>query len=373
VSAWVTPALATALWAGLLAQPRIGRFAEAWVWLLGGALLLAAAVAGAPRDPDGDRVLERAGLLERDRADLLEAVGPPNAGRSSFVPALLVTLAGSFLLAVGWGTVHEHRVQGAVVARVAPANVVVEGILRTDPVAEHDEWSAILDVRSVTWDEGSTTVRETVWLSGRDRPPNAVRGDVVGVAGSVRPIEDEGFAEFLLRRGISAELEVDQAERLGPAPSVPVRWAQSFRALAGRSILSSFPPREAGLLLGLALGDDSRLDPALERDFRATGLSHLLVVSGENVSLVGVSPEGRGGWASASTRGSAATWTGTRPRRPVRRRTPGALPERRAGRSPTSMRTSICRPSRREFVARPMSDSSRTSGAVRSMASSSGS
>jgi competence protein ComEC len=41
--------------------------------------------------------------------------------------------------------------------------------------------------------------------------------------------------------------------------------------------------------MGLALGDDSRLDPVLERDFRATGLSHLLVVSGENIADLGVS------------------------------------------------------------------------------------
>ena len=143
-----------------------------------------------------------------------------------------------------------------------------------------------MDVRSVTWDGGAAAVRETVWLSGRDQPPDAVRGDVVRVTGSLQPFEDGGFAEFLLRRGISAELEVDEVTRLGPAPFAPVRWAQAFRALAGRSIESSFPPREAGLLMGLALGDDSRLDPSLERDFRATGLSHLLVVSGENVAMV---------------------------------------------------------------------------------------
>jgi competence protein ComEC len=285
VSAWVTPAVAATLWAGLLAQPRIGAFADAWVWLFGGALLLAAAVVGAPRDRTGDPSLVRAGLLERDRADPVEALAPPNVNRSA-VPALVVALAGSFLLAVGWGTVHEHRVQGAVVARIAPAYVAVEGPLRTDPAAELDRWSAILDARSVIWEEGSASVRETVWLSGRDRPPDAVRGDVLRVTGSIRPIDDGGFAEFLLRQGISAELEVNETERLGPAPFAPIRWAQSFRALAGRSILSSFPPREAGLLLGLALGDDSRLDPALERDFRATGLSHLLVVSGENVAMV---------------------------------------------------------------------------------------
>src|SRR5581483_4422746 len=40
------------------------------------------------------------------------------------------------------------------------------------------------------------------------------------------------------------------------------------------------------LLMGLALGDDSRLDPGLARDFQATGLGHLLVVSGENVAMV---------------------------------------------------------------------------------------
>src|SRR5262245_10756508 len=246
---------------------------------------MVAALAGVPRDPSGSTALVRAGLVERDRPDPVQAVAPPSSGRS-ILPALLVALAGAFLLAVGWGDVHEHRVQGAVVARIAPANVTVEGPLRVDPESERDRWSAILDVRSVTWDEGSASVRETVWLLGRDAPPKAVRGDVLRVTGSIRPVDDAGFGEFLLRRGISADLEIDEAERLGPASFAPIRWAQSFRALAGRSILSSFPAREAGLLLGLALGDDSRLDPALERDFRATGLSHLLVVSGENVAMV---------------------------------------------------------------------------------------
>jgi competence protein ComEC len=97
---------------------------------------------------------------------------------------------------------------------------------------------------------------------------------------------DEGFGAFLGRRGIAAELQVSDAERLGPAAFAPIRWAQSVRRLVGRSIVASFPPREASLLLGLAVGDDSRLDPIVERDFRASGLSHLLVVSGGNVAMV---------------------------------------------------------------------------------------
>ncbi len=38
--------------------------------------------------------------------------------------------------------------------------------------------------------------------------------------------------------------------------------------------------------MGLVLGDDSKLDPGLARDFHAAGLGHLLVVSGENVAMV---------------------------------------------------------------------------------------
>ncbi|HEY8115010.1 MAG TPA: ComEC/Rec2 family competence protein, partial [Actinomycetota bacterium] len=284
MSAWITPALAAVFWAGLLAQPRLGDVVDPWVWLSAGGGLLGAALALAPQPAEGTGSLERAGLLERDpRA----AVAPATTryDRPAWLP-LGLALIGAVLLAVGWGSLHEHRVRGAVVARLAPAGVTVEGPLRLDPSAERDRWSAIMDVRSVSWDGGAAAVRETVWLSGHDRPPDAVRGDVVRVTGSLRRVEDGGFAEFLLRRGISADLEVDEVARLGPAPFAPVRWAQAFRALAGRSIESSFPPREAGLLMGLALGDDSRLDPVLERDFRATGLSHLLVVSGENVAMV---------------------------------------------------------------------------------------
>ena len=84
-----------------------------------------------------------------------------------------------------------------VVATIAPANVTVEGPLRTDPSFELGEWSAILDVRSVTWDEGSAAVRETVWLSGRDRPPNAVRGDILRITGSIRPAGDPKARTYL--------------------------------------------------------------------------------------------------------------------------------------------------------------------------------
>jgi competence protein ComEC len=144
----------------------------------------------------------------------------------------------------------------------------------------------IVDVRTVTWTGGGASLRETLWVSGDDEPPTVVRGDHVEIAGRLEVPEDPGFADALERRGIAAALRTDTLTRLGDSPSRFVRTTQAVRRVIGGSIERVFPPREAGLLLGLALGDGSKLDPATERDFQATGLTHLLVVSGGNVAMV---------------------------------------------------------------------------------------
>lgn len=287
MTAWFLPLLAAVFGAGLLARPALAGAEPAWTWTVPGLVALAAAAWLAPRS-EGERPLEAAGLVRPDAAErLVASVAPPVVGPAGrALAAAVVAALGAFALAVGWGSAHEHRVRDALVARLAPAAVQVEGSLRTDPNIERDRWSAVLDVREVAWAEGAAAVREAVRLSGRGEPPAAVRGDRLVVRGTLRIPDGLGFATFLLRRGLAAELRVDTAERVGPAAFAPVRWAQSVRAKLTRSIVDSFPPREAGLLLGLAVGDDTRLDPVLERDFRASGLSHLLVVSGGNVAMV---------------------------------------------------------------------------------------
>src|SRR4030095_6232818 len=73
---------------------------------------------------------------------------------------------------------------------------------------------------------------------------------------------------------------------LGPPSNPFVHMTQVVRAFVGATIERIFPPPEDGLLLGLVLGDASRLEPVTARAFQSTGLSHLLVVSGENVAMV---------------------------------------------------------------------------------------
>ncbi|HWB68209.1 MAG TPA: ComEC/Rec2 family competence protein [Mycobacteriales bacterium] len=53
-----------------------------------------------------------------------------------------------------------------------------------------------------------------------------------------------------------------------------------------RAATSKLPPDERGLLPSLVDGDTSRAPPSLQAAMRATGLTHLEAVSGENVSIV---------------------------------------------------------------------------------------
>ncbi|GAA2135064.1 ComEC/Rec2 family competence protein [Actinomadura napierensis] len=62
---------------------------------------------------------------------------------------------------------------------------------------------------------------------------------------------------------------------------VAARVRERLRAAADR-----LPPDQRGVLPGMVDGDTSRLTPDLADDFRAAGLSHLLVVSGANLAIV---------------------------------------------------------------------------------------
>src|ERR1700761_109734 len=59
-----------------------------------------------------------------------------------------------------------------------------------------------------------------------------------------------------------------------------------IRQRAEAGLGEGMPAREAALARGFVLGDDGGVDEATKEDFVRAGLSHLLAVSGENVTLL---------------------------------------------------------------------------------------
>jgi competence protein ComEC len=280
------PAAAAAFWAGLASWPLVQPWLASWMAIALGISALMAAFLAAPRRLRPPGALARAGLLPAEPV-AVEAVaaGRREPGRS-LSAAVALAIGGVLALGCGWGGLHDARLDGQLLGSLAPGRVILEGSLRTDPSVGGYGWSATVDAVRVESAEGAWTLRESVWVGGEGDVPQAVRGDRVLLEGTLRVPDDPGFAESLRHRGMVAEMTLDSFERTDGASNPFLRATQIFRAFVGRSIDRLFPPRESGLLLGLVLGDDAHLDEGVARDFRATGLGHLLVVSGENVAMV---------------------------------------------------------------------------------------
>jgi competence protein ComEC len=68
--------------------------------------------------------------------------------------------------------------------------------------------------------------------------------------------------------------------------AVAVARTGEIRERAEAGLGEGMPSREAALARGFVLGGDDGVDPATKEDFIRAGLSHLLAVSGENVTLL---------------------------------------------------------------------------------------
>ena len=62
--------------------------------------------------------------------------------------------------------------------------------------------------------------------------------------------------------------------------------SDAIRERAADGLGRGMPEREAALARGFVLGEDEEIDGRTEEDFRRAGLSHLLAVSGQNVTLL---------------------------------------------------------------------------------------
>ena len=96
-----------------------------------------------------------------------------------------------------------------------------------------------------------------------------------------------GFDErtWLRRHGIHVVLAGDRWRLLGHRRGLG-GFGDRLRSRLASSVADGLHGERRGVLLGVVLGDEQGLSERLRRDFRASGLYHLLAVSGQNVALV---------------------------------------------------------------------------------------
>jgi competence protein ComEC len=171
----------------------------------------------------------------------------------------------------------------------ARADATVSGSLVDDPQGERFASNVLLRVddlalaRGAPHDAGGQTV--LVRASGDAAPRLDVleAGDRVTLRGWFRPL-DEFEGRYRWRHAVGTFEAVAVVGFTSPASPL-ARIANSARAAVLRGTLG-IAPAERAIVAGFLVGDTREAPAPVVEQFRASGLSHLLVVSGENVAFV---------------------------------------------------------------------------------------
>lgn len=146
-----------------------------------------------------------------------------------------------------------------------------------------------LSARQVRLDGGWRAIEGGILM--RASPfPRYRYGDLLELSGELETpptFDDFDYREYLLRRGIVSLIDYPQARLLESGQGNPFRAGLiQVRERLASALAQALPEPEASLAAGVLLGTRSALPQDLKDDMNATGTSHLVAVSGQNVTLL---------------------------------------------------------------------------------------
>lgn len=199
--------------------------------------------------------------------------------RLAFAAAALV------LVGLWWGAVRNDALEQSYLAgrlgQPASARVVVTGPVRRTPFA--------LRIPAEVRRFGDDAIRERVLL---ELPPERAPPQGAVLELRVRPVAprgpETGFDErgWLVRRGVHVVVRGDGGWRIVGRRGGIGGVGDRLRAHVEATLARGTAGERRRLLAGIVLGEDSEIDPGLRDAFQASGLMHLLAVSGQNVAIV---------------------------------------------------------------------------------------
>ena len=161
--------------------------------------------------------------------------------------------------------------------------VRIEGKAASDPAPVGRGMAFRLKASSI---EGRR-VHERILVMVYGKTDEIALGDSVAIEGKLRALDSkDSFDQSLSRRRITGVLSAGSVERLASTRNPVFVAAGHLRDRLALVAEKSLSRRDAGLLLGLTIGDERLIPKEVIEDFRATSLSHLTAVSGANVAMV---------------------------------------------------------------------------------------
>jgi competence protein ComEC len=171
--------------------------------------------------------------------------------------------------------------------------VTIEGVIDSDPDVRDTYINLRVNADRLTTPDRSSRPIEGVVLVRPSRPAEFRYGDRVRVTGELgAPPEFATFnyADYLARQGVYSMIDRPRVSVLGHDQGHPILSAiYALRNRAYVVIQQILPEPQASLLSGILLGIEAGMPADVQEDFRTTGTSHIIAISGYNiVILIGI-------------------------------------------------------------------------------------
>ncbi len=185
-----------------------------------------------------------------------------------------------------WFTLRSpHFDQNSLSTYNGIGTVTLEGVIDAPPDVRDTYINLRVNADRVILPDRSARPIEGVALVRPARPAEFRYGDRVRVTGQLAaPPEFATFnyADYLARQGVYSMIDRPRVSVLAHDQGSPVlALIYGFRDRAYEVIQRILPDPQASLLSGILLGVDSGLPASVQEDFRTTGTSHIIAISGQ--------------------------------------------------------------------------------------------
>ena len=209
---------------------------------------------------------------------------------STFIPFTFALLLGLFLGAARYQmTVPDFDANHIAFYNDRDYDMLVTGTL-TEPPDYRDNYTNLrLKVTGVDTGDRQLPV-EGLLLARVPNNQGFHYGDIVRLRGAVKtPPENEDFSyrDYLAAQHIHSYMSSAEVTVLPGNGGNPIlRPLYAFKEKSLENIYQLFPDPESSLLAGILLGVDTGLTDKLQQAFKDTGTSHIIAISGFNMSII---------------------------------------------------------------------------------------
>lgn len=173
----------------------------------------------------------------------------------------------------GYQLQEYTRIQDSMDTRIADQDVMIRSFPRTQSLGY----------------QYRVQLKDSTQLYLTSNQPDLEWGDTLMISGRVSVPEEPGIQRYLIGQNVQGYIIDLGAEREGEVCGI---WCSILRPIHGLRrtglylIGSLYPGNEGEFLKGILLGYADLIPSEIEESFRATGIRHILAISGYHVSLV---------------------------------------------------------------------------------------